>query len=118
MLSNVHTTNDPLDIIEEAQKRLNGIYSDQASGVVTMQEAVNEVIDTVNKNLSNSDPVTGTPTGFKALDYRGVLRTSTLTVIAADSSQGKTSLAISICMNAATYGAKIAFIRWKCNRKN
>ncbi|MCM0251875.1 AAA family ATPase [Bacteroides fragilis] len=109
LLSNVHTTNDPLDIIEEAQKRLNGIYSDQALGVVTMQEAVNEVIDTVNKNLSNSDPVTGTPTGFKALDYRGVLRTSTLTVIAADSSQGKTSLAISICMNAATYGAKIAF---------
>lgn len=109
LLSNVHTTEDPMDVIDEAKKRLEGIYSDCSSGVTTMREAVNEVVDTVNNNLNSPDPVIGTPTGFRELDARGILRKSSLTIIAADSSQGKTSLATSFCMNAATAGAKIAF---------
>ena len=109
LLTNVHTTEDPIDIIDEAKKRLDGIYSDKVSGVTTMTEAVNEVIETVNNNLNKPEPMSGTPTGFKMLDARGVLRPSSLTVVAADSSQGKTSLAVSICMNAATTGTKVAF---------
>ena len=109
LLSNVHTTEDPMDVIDEAKKRLEGIYSDCSSGVTTMREAVNEVVDTVNNNLNSPEPVIGTPTGFRELDARGILRPSSLTIIAADSSQGKTSLATSFCMNAATAGAKIAF---------
>lgn len=108
LLSNVHTTEDPLDIIENARKKLDGVFADQASGVTTMLEAVNEVVSTVNKNLSNPEPMLGSPTGFKELDARGILRPSSLSVIAADSSQGKTSLAISFCMSAAAAGTKIA----------
>lgn len=109
LLDNVHTTEDPLDIIAEAKKRLDGMYSDCDTGVITMNEATTEVMDTITKNLNNPEPVIGTPTGFKELDARGILRPSSLTVIAADSSQGKTSLATTFCYNGASKGAKIAF---------
>lgn len=109
LISNVHTTEDVLDVKEEAVKRLDELFDSLSGGIMTMGESVSEVIDIVNRNLSNPEPVTGSPTGFKALDARGVLRPGNLTVIGADTSQGKTSLAISFCMNAATYGTKIAF---------
>lgn len=109
LLSNVHTNEDVLEVKEEAVKRLESLFDSLSSGVTTMHEAVGEVLETVNRNLSNLEPVTGSPTGFKALDARGVLRPGNLTVIAADTSQGKTSLAVSICKNSAEAGTKIAF---------
>lgn len=109
LLSNIHTTEDVLDVKEEAVKRLESLFDGLSNGITTMNEAVNEVLSTVNRNLSNLEPVTGSPTGFKALDARGVLRPGNLTVIAADTSQGKTSLAVSICKNSAEAGTKIAF---------
>lgn len=102
-------TEDPFEIIEKVRDALDGIYSDQTSGVVTLREALEEAYEIVKKNLNNPEPSTGTPTGFRDLDRKGVLRPSYLTVIGADSSQGKTSLATSICVNAALSGAKMAF---------
>lgn len=102
-------TEDPFEIIEKVRDALDGIYSDQTSGVVTLREALEEAYEIVKKNLNSPNPSTGTPTGFRELDRKGVLRPSYLTVIGADSSQGKTSLATSICVNAALSGAKIAF---------
>lgn len=109
LLSTVHFVGDPYEVQEEVIKRIQGIQAEQVSGVTTLRDAIEEVYNTINNNLNNPEPVTGTPTGFRDLDARGILRPANLTVIAADSSQGKTSLAISICMNAAKYGTKIAF---------
>lgn len=109
LMSNVHTSEDILDVKEEAVKRLDSLFDSLSGGIMTMSESVGEVINIVNRNLSNPEPVTGSPTGFKSLDARGVLRPGNLTIIGADTSQGKTSLAISFCMNAASYGTKIAF---------
>lgn len=109
LLSNVHTTENSADVIENARKQLDGVHAERESGVTTLYEAVSEVVGRVNSNMNRQDVCTGSPTGFKALDRLGVLRPSNLTVIAADSSQGKTSLAVSFCMNAAAAGTKIAF---------
>lgn len=109
LLSNVHTTEDVLDVKEEAVTRLEALFDNLSNGITTMSDAVGEVMETINRNINNPEPVTGSHTGFKALDVRGVLRPGNLTVIAADTSQGKTSLAVSICKNAAEAGAKIAF---------
>lgn len=109
LLSNVHTTEDPMDVIENARKQLDGVYAEQASGIIPMRDAVREVVDRVNENLKNGEANTGSPTGFKSLDVLGVLRPTNLTVIAADSSQGKTSLATAFCSNSLLYGTKIAF---------
>lgn len=109
ILSTVHSCEDPFEVQDEVTRRIEGIRENQASGVVNMREVMQEVYDIINKNLNNPEPVTGTPTGFRDLDRKGVLRPANLTVIGADSSQGKTSLATSICINAAFAGAKIAF---------
>lgn len=109
ILSTVHSCEDPFEVQDEVTRRIEGIRENQASGVVNMREVMQEVYDIINKNLNNPEPITGTPTGFRDLDRRGVLRPGNLTVVAADSSQGKTSLATSICVNAALSGAKIAF---------
>ena len=102
-------TEDPLDVIDSTCNALNDIYPDQSEGVITMREVMQEVHDIINRNLNNPEPMTGTPTGFRDLDRKGVLRPANLTVIGADSSQGKTSLATSICVNAALAGTKMAF---------
>lgn len=109
ILSTVHSSEDPYEVQDEVLKRIEGVRENQASGVVNMRDVMQQVHDIINNNLNNPEPITGTPTGFRDLDRRGVLRPGNLTVIAADSSQGKTSLATSICVNAALYGAKIAF---------
>lgn len=109
ILSTVHSCEDPYEVQDEVLKRIEGIRENQASGVVSMRDVMQKVHEIINNNLNNPEPITGTPTGFRDLDRRGVLRPGNLTVVAADSSQGKTSLATSICVNAALYGAKIAF---------
>ena len=102
-------TEDPFEIIEKVRNALDGIYSDQTSGVITLREALEGAYEIIKKNLNNPDASSGTPTGFRELDRRGILKPGYLTVVAADSSQGKTSLATSFCVNAAMSGAKQAF---------
>ena len=109
LLSNVQSNEDILDVKEESVKRLDALFDSLTNGITTMSDAVGEVVATINKNLNNPEPVSGSPTGFKAIDARGVLRPGNLTVIAADTSQGKTSLAVAMSKNAASSGAKIAF---------
>lgn len=109
ILSTVHSCEDPFEVQDEITRRIEGVREYQTSGVTTMQEVMQEVYNVINRNLNNPEPITGTPTGFKELDRKGVLRPGNLTVIAADSSQGKTSLATSICVNAALSGARMAF---------
>jgi len=56
----------------------------------------------INKNLRNKGELTGIGTGFSAFDkFSCGLQNSDLIVIAGETSQGKTSLALNICNNAA-----------------
>jgi replicative DNA helicase len=50
-----------------------------------------------------------TLTGFKDFDERGGFKPGNLIIIAADSSQGKTSLADTIALNVVKSGTPIAF---------
>lgn len=63
----------------------------------------------INENLSGSKPLTGTPTGFEKIDSKsGGLQKSDLIIVAGETSQGKTSLAVSMMRNASISDAKIA----------
>jgi replicative DNA helicase len=65
------------------------------------------VYDNISKNFKGTGALTGDPTGFRPLDKRsGGLQTSDLIIVAAETSQGKTSFAIKLAMNC---GCPIAF---------
>lgn len=99
--------NDINEVLAEVKDRLDGTFSGHQDSVFTMEQAVEGVYDNISKNFNGGGEVTGSPTGFRLLDKRsGGLQTSDLIIIAAETSCGKTSLAIKLAMNC---GCPIAF---------
>lgn len=99
--------NDINDVLTEVKERMDGVFSGNHESVYTMKDAVEGVYDNINKNYRGMGELTGDPTGFKPLDKRsGGLQTSDLIIVAAETSQGKTSFAIKLAMNC---GCPIAF---------
>ena len=99
--------NDINDVLTEVKERMDGVFSGNHESVYTMKDAVEGVYDNINKNYRGMGELTGDPTGFKPLDKRsGGLQTSDLIIVAAETSQGKTSFAIKLAMNC---GCAIAF---------
>lgn len=95
------------EVLSEVKDKLDGIFSSSRESVFTIRDAVQAVYDNIDKNLKGGSQLTGSPTGFSLFDKRsGGLQTSDLIIIAADSSQGKTSLAIKLAMNC---GCPVAF---------
>lgn len=100
---------DIADIISLANESVSGLYRSSENTVFTIQDAIKGVYDIINKNSSNENRITGSPTGFETFDIKsGGLQGSDLVIIAAETSQGKTSFALSIANNVTQYGDKIA----------
>lgn len=96
-------------VVEEARTALNEVFVGTRQHVSTLKDALQEVYDQVNANAANPGSMTGTCTGFDFLDYKGGLQGGNLVIIAGATSQGKTSFANSIALNAINRGTKIAF---------
>lgn len=60
-------------------------------------------------SLISGKPQQPIKTGFRYLDNKGGFSEGDLVIIAAETSQGKTSLALDICMNAARNGYPVVF---------
>lgn len=76
--------------------------------IKSAKEVLKTLCDIVEANLSGKRK-SGISTGFKWLDGKGGLQRSDLMVIAAEFSQGKTSFAIDLCVNAARSGYPCVF---------
>ena len=99
--------NDINDVLNEVKERMDGVFNGHQDSVFTMKDAVDEVYENIKNNYKGSGELTGDPTGFRQLDKRsGGLQTSDLVIVAAETSQGKTSFAIKLAMNC---GCPIAF---------
>lgn len=99
--------NEINDVLAEVKERLDGIFTSGEDNVFTLRQAIDGVNTIISRNMSGAGMLTGDPTGFRELDTRsGGLQTSDLIIVAAESSQGKTSLAIKMAMNS---GAPVAF---------
>lgn len=95
------------EVLSEVKEKLDGLFTSSRESVYTIRDAVQSVYDNINKNLKGGSSLTGNPTGFALFDKRsGGLQTSDLVIVAADSSQGKTSFAIKLAMNC---GCPVAF---------
>jgi replicative DNA helicase len=102
-------SNDIVDVLTETEDRLKNLFAASGGNIHTINEAIKGVKEQINRNHSGSDRLTGTPTGFPQFDSKsGGLQKSDLIVIAADTSQGKTSLAVTIALSAAQHGSPVA----------
>ena len=103
-------SDDIVDTLSEVEDKLKSLFQSSKNSIFTIKEAVNEVTKQMSLNASDSRPITGTPTGFYKIDERsGGLQKSDLIVIAADTSSGKTSLAIALTLEASKNGHGVAF---------
>lgn len=99
---------DISDFISSVPERISAVVKSERTDVKTLPDLLKEVLDVVSMNAKDSGP-RGTPTGLTELDIKtGGLHAGDLVVIAAESSQGKTSLATSFAINIARAGGKIA----------
>jgi replicative DNA helicase len=95
------------EVMAKMRELMDGVTSSNRDSIYTMRDAVESVYQNIDRNMTGKSTLTGSPTGFGLFDNRsGGLQTSDLIIIAADSSQGKTSLAIKLAMNC---GCPVAF---------
>ena len=100
---------DILDVTNSVSDELASLFKSSSTTITTINDGLESVYGMINDNLAVNKPLTGTPTGFEKIDVKsGGLQKSDLIIIAGETSQGKTSLAVSIMRNAAYYGAKVA----------
>ncbi len=97
------------EVSQKVSDDLSSIFSSGVSDVMKLKDGIIKVNGIINNNLSPTKELTGTPTGFNELDNRsGGLQGSDLIIIAAESSVGKTAMSLTMSLNAAKYGARIA----------
>lgn len=97
------------EVSQKVSDDLSSIFSSGVSDVMKLKDGIIKVNSIINNNLSPTKELTGTPTGFSELDNRsGGLQGSDLIIIAAESSVGKTAMSLTMSLNAAKYGARIA----------
>ena len=110
LISNSYSeAEDILDVTNSVSDELASFFKSTSTTVTTINDGLESVYGMIHENLSGNKPLTGTPTGFEKIDSKsGGLQKSDLIIIAGETSQGKTSLAVSMMRNASFSGAKIA----------
>lgn len=103
---------DPMEdfdeVINNTMTILGEIQSDSAdNGVYSFDESINELIEIVNDNAQGKKK--NLTTGFKLFDEYYLLRPTTLTIIAAFTGVGKSSLAMNIATKVAKNGYPTAY---------
>jgi len=91
------------EVLDEAEKRIFELTTrKRRASFETMSSLVRETFQEINDRFVNPTPVSGLPTGFHDLDQMTAgLHPSTLNVLAARPSMGKTALGLNIVLNAA-----------------
>lgn len=95
------------EAVEEAVEGIKKLDDNPDTNIASFAEVLQDVQRAVKANQTGGIKP-GLMTGFSSIDNRGGFQLSDLVIIAADSSQGKTSFAIDIAVNAAKTGVPIA----------
>jgi len=97
------------EIISYANTNLSLINNNSGGTIMEMKEAIDLVIKNIELNSAETSISSGSLIGFDEYDKRsGGFQKTDLIIIAAESSQGKTSLALTISKNIATGKGKLA----------
>lgn len=103
---------DPMENLDEvvnnAMNSLGDVQSDTAdNGIYSFDDSIDELIEIVNDNAQGKKK--SLTTGFKLFDDYFLLRPTTLTIIAAFTGVGKSSLAMNIATKVAGKGEPTAY---------
>lgn len=103
---------DPMENLDEvvnnAMNSLGDVQSDTAdNGIYSFDDSIDELIEIVNDNAQGKKK--SLTTGFKLFDDYFLLRPTTLTIIAAFTGVGKSSLAMNIATKVADAGEPTAY---------
>lgn len=108
---------DVADVVARATADLSALLVASTDNFRTVAEGAGMVYDIVCRNMQgDGGQPTGIPTGFAAIDKRcGGLQRSDFVVVAGETSQGKTSFALSAVYNLAAAGHKAAVYSLEMN---
>ena len=109
MLSCSNEAEELTDIVSNARKDLDSLQDKKQDQFITIDKSLEDVNAIVSNNISGESSTIGTHTGFEKLDEHGGFHDGDLVIIAAETSQGKTSFALSITKNILDNGGKVAF---------
>jgi replicative DNA helicase len=100
-----------IDVVENMKSFLLSLEGNQVTGFRTMLDNVQDLTRQIEANI-NDNGLTGIPTGLGFIDhFCGGLQRSDLFVLAGRTSQGKTSLALTMAFNSAVrFYAKVGVI--------
>lgn len=107
-------TNEGCDI-QEALNAMNGVGIAAESNKTQSMKSVVCSMDKIVSDNRNGNKAQGINTGFACLDSRFGLHLGDLTIIAAETSQGKTSFALCLCLNVAAKGVPVVFYSMEMN---
>lgn len=93
---------------ESALSSLNAIAATPSSGITSLADANAAMMGNIDMNRSSEKRVTGSLTGFSMIDGRGGLHASDFVIVAGETSQGKTSFAMTMAVNAVSSGEAVA----------
>ena len=93
----------PIDeLCNEHQNAILSLFRFDSQSILTLNKVMLDVVEIMTKNSQQSNVLTGIGTGFSEFDkFSGGLQKSDLVIIAGETSNGKTSFAMTIAKNAA-----------------
>lgn len=103
---------DPLELLERAEKSIFDISQDKIQGgFVQLQDLLTESYANIESLYQRKEPLSGIPTGFHQLDnLTSGLMAAELTIVAARPGLGKTSFVLNIAQHAAMEKEKVVGI--------
>ncbi len=108
-----HSNNEVYSIEEvhnETKSKIDNIFEGLGNRYETLTESYRQLQERMLLNRELKDGQTlGTPTGFPILDSNGGLNGSDLIIVGAETSQGKTSFATALVVEAIKHGDGVAF---------
>ena len=102
------------DILNGVQNELLNTLAQSSNSLRHISEVAKDVIELMKLNSKSDKQLSGLPTGLKDLDRAtGGLQNGDLIIIAGETSNGKTALALNIAQNCALYGHKIGIFSYE-----
>lgn len=104
------------EVLNNSREMIEHSIENGREGTQTLALTLQSVEQDINERLQGKVKI-GSLTGFNEIDNRGGLHGSDLIIIAADTSQGKTSLALAITRNTIQTGERVAFYSMEMQAK-